>query len=262
MFKRYENRDQFLTLANTGSLSFNPDNSNQCFTNILGRPIKIGIDQHSTTLGVGLLDIYYTPAAPKPVGNIFGHHDGDDKISWVSRKEVGLRHWKKSQNENIFTFTNNINKQFETLNFKVKFTLKMNMVLNGVSGDFFIMNNNYEDGKVVTIDKVYGKALGFEDIEYGKGETMAKHPFSEELFLAIDMSVPMELIAFTEDPHVILTVKEPTSKTAHGLVASMNESISTYHREFSYNGVTFDYKNTGGFLGRVQLSPFKAPSIL
>ena len=135
-------RNQFITLANTGSQLYYPDNSNQCFTNNLGRPIQVVGDGHSI-LEVGLLDLYYTPIQPKASGTIFKPGTDDNKILFVKREDIQVYVRKKKEKEDIYTFLIEANKLFKTANMKVTISIEQH---DNAPGDTYLaLNVDYDD---------------------------------------------------------------------------------------------------------------------
>ena len=245
-------RNQFITLSNTGSQLYYPDNSNQCFTNNLGRPIPVVGDGHSI-LEVGLLDLYYTPIQPKASGTIFKPGTDENKILFVKREDIQVYVRKKKEKEDIYTFLIEANKLFKTANMKVTISIEQH---DNAPGDTYLALNVDYDDRLVTLDPVYGKALGFDNIPYSKGYTRGAHPIDRNLFSEIEMTKHMTVTAYSDQPAIKLAVEEPILKTAEGLIDSMNASLKEYNVNFAYNGETFDYNNVRAGQVRVQLSRF------
>jgi hypothetical protein len=240
-----------MTLQSTQTLEYFPNNSGSSFTVKLGKTIKFPAKLYE----VGLAQFYYTPALPpkdengnyiKPEFKFFGKVTGDNQISVLQNTESGFTLQKTS--DELSNFIQDLNEELKNRNYAIQ----IRMVVSAQSTKWSIMHQAKEN-EGFAIPSELATAMGFEKSTFVRGEHLAEWEYSESEFQDFPNDKTFEFSIYNLTPKT-LVVEEPKAYTIHGLLESINKTLSTYKCKFTIDGSELEYTST--HLGlMVKLSP-------
>ena len=226
----------YITVGNSSSLNYFPQNTHTVFSNHL--PVAIPTDR---PLEVGLVSLLYKPNKLAKKSSIFTNPE--DKIIISTQYFKFLHTITKTENVRLETFIQGVTAQLRErhTNVEITYTTKED------GKTYIVLTNNQVDRETknpyfVQMTESYAKAFGLLETTYGNGVHRGERELSRELFNLIEPTEKLDILLTSTKVEKII-VKEPEIKTVIDLISSINEALEEKGIAFTYNFKELEYVN-------------------